>query len=83
MRQYRDIRVILMSASIDTALFTNYFGDCPNLQLQGRTFSVQCEFSAYFFFASEYELISLMIIKKGRLLFVSSSFLIWVRFRTE
>uniref|UniRef100_F1KSG6 RNA helicase n=1 Tax=Ascaris suum TaxID=6253 RepID=F1KSG6_ASCSU len=43
-RQYRDIRVILMSASIDTALFTNYFGDCPTLQLQGRTFSVQ-----YFF----------------------------------
>uniref|UniRef100_A0A915BGI5 RNA helicase n=1 Tax=Parascaris univalens TaxID=6257 RepID=A0A915BGI5_PARUN len=43
-RRYRDIRVILMSASIDTALFTNYFGGCPTLHIQGRTFSVQ-----YFF----------------------------------
>uniref|UniRef100_F1KXT1 RNA helicase n=1 Tax=Ascaris suum TaxID=6253 RepID=F1KXT1_ASCSU len=40
-RQYPEIRVVLMSATIDTDLFTNYFGTCPIIQLQGRTFPVQ------------------------------------------
>ncbi|XP_058120720.1 dosage compensation regulator [Anopheles ziemanni] len=38
---YPDLRVILMSATIDTTLFSSYFGDCPVLEVQGRTFPVQ------------------------------------------
>ncbi|VDN25623.1 unnamed protein product, partial [Gongylonema pulchrum] len=40
-KMFPDIRVILMSATIDTNLFTNYFGGCPVIQLEGRTFPVQ------------------------------------------
>lgn len=38
---YPELRVILMSATIDTNLFTNYFGGCPVIKLEGRTFPVQ------------------------------------------
>ncbi|ETN58280.1 dosage compensation regulator maleless [Anopheles darlingi] len=38
---YPDLRVILMSATIDTTMFARYFGDCPVLQVEGRTFRVQ------------------------------------------
>lgn len=37
-----------MSATIDTDLFTNYFGTCPIIQLQGRTFPVQRELLSQF-----------------------------------
>lgn len=40
-RLYPDLRVVLMSATIDTNLFTQYFGECPVIQLEGRTFPVQ------------------------------------------
>ncbi|XP_033127174.1 ATP-dependent RNA helicase A-like isoform X2 [Anneissia japonica] len=36
-----DLRIILMSATIDIKLFSNYFGDCPVLEVQGRAYSVQ------------------------------------------
>lgn len=38
---YPDLRVILMSATIDTTLFANYFGNCPVIEIEGRTHSVQ------------------------------------------
>uniref|UniRef100_A0A0R3RKE5 Helicase C-terminal domain-containing protein n=1 Tax=Elaeophora elaphi TaxID=1147741 RepID=A0A0R3RKE5_9BILA len=38
---YPDLRVILMSATVDTSLFTNYFGNCSVILLQGRNFPVQ------------------------------------------
>ncbi|XP_052899319.1 dosage compensation regulator isoform X2 [Anopheles moucheti] len=38
---YPDLRVILMSATIDTSLFSHYFGDCPVLEVPGRTFAVE------------------------------------------
>ncbi|XP_052862238.1 dosage compensation regulator [Anopheles cruzii] len=38
---YPDLRVILMSATIDTTLFSRYFGDCPVLEVEGRTFPVK------------------------------------------
>uniref|UniRef100_A0AAG5DB48 RNA helicase n=1 Tax=Anopheles atroparvus TaxID=41427 RepID=A0AAG5DB48_ANOAO len=38
---YPDLRVILMSATIDTTLFSSYFGECPVLEVQGRTFPVE------------------------------------------
>uniref|UniRef100_A0A182M585 RNA helicase n=1 Tax=Anopheles culicifacies TaxID=139723 RepID=A0A182M585_9DIPT len=38
---YPDLRVILMSATIDTMLFSRYFGDCPVLEVPGRAFPVK------------------------------------------
>ncbi len=31
-----DLRVVIMSASMDTSLFSNYFSGCPVLQIDGR-----------------------------------------------
>ncbi|XP_039502239.1 dosage compensation regulator isoform X1 [Drosophila santomea] len=38
---YPDLHVILMSATIDTTLFSKYFGCCPVLEVPGRAFPVQ------------------------------------------
>jgi ATP-dependent RNA helicase A len=38
---YPDIRVILMSATIDTSLFSEYFNNCPVIEVVGRTYPVQ------------------------------------------
>lgn len=38
---YPDLRVILMSATIDTTLFTEYFNKCPIIEIAGRAFPVQ------------------------------------------
>lgn len=38
---YPDLRVILMSATIDTTLFSKYFNDCPVIEIPGRAFPVQ------------------------------------------
>lgn len=38
---YPDLRVILMSATIDTTLFSDYFGTCPVIEVPGRAFPVK------------------------------------------
>lgn len=38
---YPEVRVILMSATIDTTMFTDYFFNCPVIEVFGRTFPVQ------------------------------------------
>ncbi|KAH8390969.1 hypothetical protein KR215_002892 [Drosophila sulfurigaster] len=38
---YPDLHLILMSATIDTTLFSNYFNGCPVLEVPGRGFPVQ------------------------------------------
>ncbi|KAJ2941488.1 hypothetical protein O0L34_g14536 [Tuta absoluta] len=38
---YPDVRIILMSATVDTTLFTQYFGNCPVIEVPGRTYPVQ------------------------------------------
>lgn len=38
---YPELRIILMSATIDTALFVKYFNNCPLLEVPGRTFEVK------------------------------------------
>ena len=38
---YPDLRVILMSATINTDLFSSYFGDCPVVEVAGRQHPVQ------------------------------------------
>lgn len=37
----KDLRVILMSATVNAALFSNYFGSAPVLEIPGRTFPVE------------------------------------------
>lgn len=41
---YPEIRVILMSATIDTSMFAEYFFNCPVIEVFGRTFPVQGTF---------------------------------------
>lgn len=38
---YPDLRIILMSATIDTTLFSQYFNNCPVIEIPGRAFPVQ------------------------------------------
>ncbi|KAK9700540.1 Double-stranded RNA binding motif [Popillia japonica] len=38
---FPDLRVILMSATIDTSLFSRYFNDCPVVEIPGRAFPVK------------------------------------------
>lgn len=38
---YPDIHVILMSATIDTTMFREYYFNCPIIEVHGRTFEVQ------------------------------------------
>ncbi|NXX74251.1 DHX9 helicase, partial [Urocolius indicus] len=38
---YPEIRIILMSATIDTSMFCEYFFNCPIIEVFGRTFPVQ------------------------------------------
>ncbi|KAL1457180.1 hypothetical protein WDU94_001840 [Cyamophila willieti] len=41
---YPDLRLILMSATIDTSAFSKYFNDCPVLEVPGRTHPVTDHF---------------------------------------
>ncbi len=41
---YPQLRVILMSATIDTTMFSEFFGNCPVMEIYGRSFPVQGEF---------------------------------------
>lgn len=38
---YPDLKIILMSATIDTTLFSRYFNDCPVIEIAGRAYPVQ------------------------------------------
>uniref|UniRef100_A0A3B4WM90 RNA helicase n=1 Tax=Seriola lalandi dorsalis TaxID=1841481 RepID=A0A3B4WM90_SERLL len=38
---YPEVRIILMSATIDTTMFREYFFNCPIIEVFGRTFPVQ------------------------------------------
>ncbi|CAL8277572.1 unnamed protein product [Lota lota] len=38
---YPEVRVVLMSATIDTSMFQDYFFSCPVIEVHGRTFAVQ------------------------------------------
>ena len=40
-RTYQGLRVILMSATVDTSLFTDYFGQVTVVEVYGRVFPVQ------------------------------------------
>lgn len=50
---YPDLRVILMSATIDTTLFSEYFNKCKVLEIPGRSFPVKSKFSNLFLFLYE------------------------------
>ncbi|CAH8569517.1 unnamed protein product [Dicrocoelium dendriticum] len=41
---YRDLRLVLMSATIDTTMFVDYFGECAVFDIEGRTHPVEYYF---------------------------------------
>ncbi|KAG2502148.1 hypothetical protein HYH03_000635 [Edaphochlamys debaryana] len=50
------LKVVLMSATLDAALFANYFGGCPVLHAAGRTFPVSRLFLEDVYAATGYRL---------------------------
>ena len=40
-KAFPDVRVVLMSATVDTTLFSEYFGNCQIVEVYGRTHPVQ------------------------------------------
>lgn len=38
---YPDLRIILMSATIDTTLFSKYFNDCTVIEIPGDAYPIQ------------------------------------------
>ena len=40
-KAFPDVRVVLMSATVDTTLFSDYFGNCQVVEVYGRTHPVQ------------------------------------------
>ncbi|KAG8981845.1 hypothetical protein FRB90_006966, partial [Tulasnella sp. 427] len=44
LEQRSDLRIVLMSATLDAAKISAYFGGCPTLQVPGRTFPVSVKF---------------------------------------
>ena len=43
MQSYPELRIVLMSATVDITLFKEYFGETGLVELEGRTFPVQGE----------------------------------------
>merc|ERR1719317_665115 len=39
-----DFRVLIMSATLDVAMFMRYFGNPPHISVEGRTFPVMAKF---------------------------------------
>lgn len=51
----RPLKVVLMSATLDAALYANYYGGgCPVLTTEGRTFPVQHHFIEDVYEATQY-----------------------------
>ncbi|OCF60762.1 DEAH box polypeptide 36 [Kwoniella mangroviensis CBS 10435] len=44
MQQRKDLKVVLMSATVDAEKISNFFGGCPFLSVPGRTFPVQVNY---------------------------------------
>ena len=43
-KQRKDLKIILMSATINIELFSNYFDDCYIVKIPGRTFKIDVEY---------------------------------------
>lgn len=52
------LKVILMSATVDSQLFSHYFGDCPVIHAQGRTHPVTTHFLEDIHESTDYRLAS-------------------------
>ena len=44
LKSYKKLKIILMSASLNADLFTNYFGNCPLIHVNGSSHDVQTFF---------------------------------------
>lgn len=40
-RVHRDLRVVIMSATVDTTSFQEFFGNCTVVEVEGRTHPVE------------------------------------------
>lgn len=40
-RVHRDLRIVIMSANVDTTSFQEFFEQCAVIEVEGRTHSVQ------------------------------------------
>ncbi len=52
-RAHPGVRLILMSATIDTTTFSQYFGECALVELEGRTHPVTRESSFFLFWGGK------------------------------
>lgn len=43
-QRHPELRIILMSATIDTTLFSRYFGDCPVIEVPGNVHPIQINY---------------------------------------
>lgn len=46
---YPELRVVLMSATVDTSLFSEYFGNAPIVEVHGRVHPVQGLYHTVYF----------------------------------
>ena len=44
LRDRHDLKVILMSATLNADLFSDYFGGCPVIDIPGNTFDIKKNF---------------------------------------
>jgi ATP-dependent RNA helicase YTHDC2 len=42
--QFPNVRVIIMSATVDSSLFANFFGGCPVLKIEGQSYPIREKF---------------------------------------
>ncbi|KAI5058462.1 hypothetical protein GOP47_0026632 [Adiantum capillus-veneris] len=52
------LKIILMSATVDASIFSSYFGDCPVVKVQGRTFPVETIYLEDIYEMLDYQLAS-------------------------
>ncbi|XP_021743071.1 DExH-box ATP-dependent RNA helicase DExH7, chloroplastic [Chenopodium quinoa] len=52
----KHLKVILMSATVDSSLFSRYFGDCPVITAEGRTYPVSTFFLEDVYEKTDYHL---------------------------
>lgn len=43
-KRKNDLKVILMSATVNCELFSNYFGNCPVVKVPGRLYPIKTEY---------------------------------------
>lgn len=64
-RSYPHLKVILMSATIDAQRFSQYFDNCPVIDVPGRTYDVEVSYLPAILRLTEYKIESIEHIEQG------------------